>query len=345
MPYPLQAVPTLELLQLGEMGHTPAATAASSSSPAISHQQQQQHQGPGSGSGTDVGGPGVQYIDFKALLQVFRTAQLRSYQMYVVQRQPPPLIPTGASGLGVTFGGGPGAGAGAMDGSWAMAAGGGGGMAVAAVGRGVGGSAGGGGGGWQEQQVVMAAPGVLGAGTHVGVGVSVAGVAEGAQQVQEVQQLEQRFDGLQVQEQGGVEVKGEGYEGQGEWEGQREWQGRGQGEEDVSPQAQMEAVQAAEVTRPEQQGQRQEPLRQLNHGGAEDAGQQWEGVPLGQPQRDGTGFGQGQGAGQGQEVDLLMLLGDDPSPASFRQHTPPAFAEQEPSFAGGGGGRDNDFSS
>lgn len=335
----MQAVPTLELLQLGEMGRTPAAAAAASY-PTISQQQQQQHQGPGS----DGGAPGGQYIDFKALLQVFRTAQLRSYQMYVVQRQPPPLIPTGASGVGVTFGGGPGAGVGAMDGSWAMAAGGGG-MAVAAVGRGVGGSAGGAGEGWQEQQGVMGAPGGLGAGGQLGMGVE--GAAEGAQQVQ-VQQLEQRFEELQVQvQQGGLQdgaraEAGDRYAGYGEWEGQG--QAQGQVEEDGSPQAQMEAVQAAEVTQPEQQGQGQEAPPQLLHGRGHVGGQQGA-APLGQ-----TGYGQGQGQGQrgGQEVDLLMLLGDEPSQASFRQHTPPpAFGEQDASFAGGGrgGGGDDDVSS
>ncbi|GLC41785.1 hypothetical protein PLESTM_001239300 [Pleodorina starrii] len=39
----------------------------------------------------------------RALLRVFRAAQLRQYEAYVEQRRPPPLMPVGTAGPGVTF--------------------------------------------------------------------------------------------------------------------------------------------------------------------------------------------------------------------------------------------------
>ncbi|KXZ45904.1 hypothetical protein GPECTOR_49g488 [Gonium pectorale] len=81
----LQAVPTLQLLQLGSPG---PATAADTSSSA-----------PAGSTPTSA----ASWADFDSLLATFRTAQLRQYESYVQQRRPPPLLAVGAAGPGVTL--------------------------------------------------------------------------------------------------------------------------------------------------------------------------------------------------------------------------------------------------
>ncbi|KAG2435963.1 hypothetical protein HXX76_007157 [Chlamydomonas incerta] len=81
----LQAVPTLELLQLGaSLG--PAVSGAGARILTVAEEP-----------------PASTWTDFNALLAVFRAAQLRQYEAYTIQRQPPPLMPIGAAGAGVLF--------------------------------------------------------------------------------------------------------------------------------------------------------------------------------------------------------------------------------------------------
>ncbi|KAG2433054.1 hypothetical protein HYH02_012758 [Chlamydomonas schloesseri] len=85
----LQAVPTLELLQLGAS----LGPAGPSSSAAVGTR----------GLFTAEEPAAATWADFSALLAVFRAAQLRQYEAYTIQRQPPPLMPIGAAGAGVVF--------------------------------------------------------------------------------------------------------------------------------------------------------------------------------------------------------------------------------------------------
>ncbi|GLC41783.1 hypothetical protein PLESTM_001239100 [Pleodorina starrii] len=89
----LQAVPTLELLQLGG-GLGPTANGrASAANDGVTPSTQRPE--------PDAAPP--DWADLSALLRVFRAAQLRQYEAYVEQRRPPPLMPVGTAGPGVTF--------------------------------------------------------------------------------------------------------------------------------------------------------------------------------------------------------------------------------------------------
>ncbi|GLC41780.1 hypothetical protein PLESTM_001238800 [Pleodorina starrii] len=89
----LQAVPTLELLQLGGgLGPTANGRASAANDGVTSSTQRPE---------PDAAPP--DWADLSALLRVFRAAQLRQYEAYVEQRRPPPLMPVGTAGPGVTF--------------------------------------------------------------------------------------------------------------------------------------------------------------------------------------------------------------------------------------------------
>ncbi|KAG2488883.1 hypothetical protein HYH03_012677 [Edaphochlamys debaryana] len=84
----LQAVPTLELLQLGGLARPQGLGQAQAEAEALD-------------------APGAAWADWGALLAVFKKAQLQQYEAYVAQRQPPPLVPVGTAGPGVAFAAGP----------------------------------------------------------------------------------------------------------------------------------------------------------------------------------------------------------------------------------------------
>ncbi|GIL89811.1 hypothetical protein Vretimale_16501 [Volvox reticuliferus] len=92
----LQAVPTLELLQLeGGLGPT-------SGSPHM-HGVATASEREGDVTATAALATKADWAGFPELLRVFRAAQLRQYEAYVEQRRPQPLMAVGTAGPGVTF--------------------------------------------------------------------------------------------------------------------------------------------------------------------------------------------------------------------------------------------------
>ncbi|GFR44340.1 hypothetical protein Agub_g5556, partial [Astrephomene gubernaculifera] len=107
----LQAVPTLQLLQLdnglgaSSLGQPPpgASLGTSSSQAPAPRAPEDSQPATAAAAAAAAASSSSSWADFGALMKVFRAAQVRQYEAYVVQRQPPPLLPIGTSGMGVTF--------------------------------------------------------------------------------------------------------------------------------------------------------------------------------------------------------------------------------------------------